>query len=86
MTSRSKSWQSIPPDLRPIVRARINSEQEADRIKALENCQTYGLDYDTERAKILQEMIADGRALMERQTRGESRAERWKAPDAARVG
>lgn len=80
----SKLETAIPPDLRAVIRAQINSEQEVDRIKALENCAAYGLDYDEERAKILQEMIEDGRALMERQTRGESKAERWKAPDAAR--
>jgi len=71
-------WASIPRELRSVVRARLNSEQPADKEQALKDCADYGLDYDTERARILSEMIEAGRALMERQTSGESKAEKFK--------
>jgi hypothetical protein len=79
MSSITSTWRNVPRELRSGLRSRINSEQEVDRITALEDCETYGIDYAFARMVILQEMIEEGKALMDRQTRGESQAERWRA-------
>ena len=52
-----------PPEYPSYVRAYLNSEREADRDRALELCKVYGLDYATERARILAEMIEESREL-----------------------
>ena len=67
MSSITSTWRNVPRELRSGLRARINSEQEADRITALADCAEYGIDYAFARMVILQEMIEDGRALMARQ-------------------
>jgi hypothetical protein len=81
MSSITSTWRNVPRELRSGLRSRINSEQEVDRITALEDCETYGIDYAFARMVILQEMIEEGRALLARQTAGESKAERFKAEE-----
>jgi hypothetical protein len=78
MTTITATWRTVPRDYRSTLRALINSEQDADRKKAQAECLEYGIDYNFARMVILQEMIEDGCALMERQTRGESKAERYR--------
>ena len=67
MSSITSTWRNVPRGLRSGLRARINSEQPADRDSALADCAEYGIDYAFARMVILQEMIDDGRALMARQ-------------------
>jgi hypothetical protein len=49
-------WLYVPPAMRSIVRAYINSEQEQDRDRALVLCDRYHLDYAVMRKVIAEEM------------------------------
>jgi hypothetical protein len=79
VSSITATWRTVPRDKRSVLRALINSDQADDRARAQAECLEYGIDYAFARMVILQEMIEEGKALMDRQTRGESQAERWRA-------
>jgi hypothetical protein len=78
MTSITSTWRNVPRAYRSTLRSLINSDQPADRARAQAECAEYGIEYDAARLAILAEMVEDGKALMDRQTTGESRAERWR--------
>ena len=61
----------IPLEMRGIIRAYINSDQDADKARALELCAEYGIDYALARQKILDQMIEYERERLARPARGE---------------
>jgi hypothetical protein len=77
----TSTWRTVPREYRATLRSYINSEQPADRERALAECATYGIDYAFARMAILAEMAEEGRVLLARQTAGESKAERFKAEE-----
>lgn len=56
-------WMKVPYLYRSTVRSYINGEQDADRVRAMELCEQYGLDYQEMRAVVLAEMVEESRAL-----------------------
>jgi hypothetical protein len=50
-------FRLVPHDLQGIVRAAINSEQEADRITAMAYCWQYQIDYPIARGLIAYDMV-----------------------------
>lgn len=56
-------WACVPEHMRSVVRVYINSEQPGDKEHAMQLCGRYSLDYATMRRVVLDEMIAEGRAL-----------------------
>jgi hypothetical protein len=48
-------WHAYPSNLRSL----INSEQDADRERAMQLCEHYGLDYEAARRRIIAEMVRE---------------------------
>lgn len=59
----NEPWATVPTAMRSFVRAYVNSENDADRERALDLCRRYRLDYAAMRRVILDEMIAESRRL-----------------------
>jgi hypothetical protein len=78
MSSITSTWRTVPREYRATLRSYINSEQPADRERAQAECKHYGIDYAFARMAILAEMAEAGRALLARQTAGESKAEKYR--------
>ena len=59
-------WSTVPPHMRSIVSVYCNSDNAADRERAMALCAQYGLDYEATRRGILDAMNARSRAERER--------------------
>lgn len=56
-------WATVPPSDRSIVRAYLHGENDADREHAQALCKRYGLDYQTMRRVVHEELVAQSREL-----------------------